>query len=134
MQQQRRSQNNSSREESDKIQTVNNLENTVCEEMVLFIRNNLFSSLKILRILTEGLVLVRRHMKVSELKKYPRIHIINQKEGYRHASHSHSFVHIHILMFKRRDFIPYPRKLSESMKYGVEISKIKNRRHTRNFR
>lgn len=29
------------RAESDKIQTVNNLENTVCEEMALFIRNNL---------------------------------------------------------------------------------------------
>lgn len=57
-------------------------------------------------------------MKVNELKKYPRIHIIKEKEGYRHASHSY-------FLFKRRDFIEYSRRLSESTKYGVEISKIK---------
>lgn len=47
--------------------------------MVLFIRNNLFASLKILRItdLKGGLVLFRRHMIVSELKEYPRIYAIN---------------------------------------------------------
>lgn len=41
---------------------------------------------------------------------------------------------IHILLFKRRDFTVYPRDHSESTKYGVEITKIKNRTHARNFK
>lgn len=39
----------------------------------------------------------------------------------------------HILLFKRRDFIAYSGKHSESTKYGVEIRKIKNRRHATNL-
>lgn len=73
--------------------------------------------MKTLQIFTERLVLVERLMKVSELKKNLRIHTVNQKEGFT------GMLHVHIPLFKVKDFIAYPKKLSEKLNMELRLVK-----------